>query len=245
MNPELTDKIERYLNNEMQPQERDDFELELASDEELKRSLELYRGIDTTMSATTKEKELRQSLQQMNREYFAEGGNIKQGRFKKWLAIAASVLVIVFGAVYFLSSGKSSAEELYAEFARPAPLNIQMRGNTTDSLAQEAASAFNKKDYPKARTLLEEYIKLQPADVQMEFALGICYVETAEYARAEGIFAKQVSARTAFAEAAAWWLGLCWLKIKDYPQCKSYLERIPQTSPYYTRARELLEKLPE
>jgi len=244
MRPELTEKIERYLNNEMQPQERNDFELQLSSDEELRNSFELYRSIDTTMNATAKEKELRQSLQQMNRKYFAEAGNVKQGRFKKWLAAAAAVLVIVFGAVYFLSSGKPSAEKLYAEFAQPPALNIQMRGTATDSLAQKAATAFNSKNYSDALPLIRAYIEQQPHDIQMTFSEAICYLETGKYKEAESRFSAFLISQTAYAETAKWWLALSSLKQNDFSKCRNTLNLITQTSPYYARAKELLEKLP-
>jgi len=244
MSPELTEKIERYLNNEMQPQERADFELQLSADEALRNSLELYRSIDTTMSVSTKEKELRQSLQQMNRRYFAEGSNVKQEQFKKWLAVAAAVLVIIFGAVYFLSPGKSSAEKLYAEFAQPPALNIQMRGTATDSLAQKAAAAFNSKNYSEALPLIRAYIEQQPHDIQMTFSEAICYLETGKYKEAERRFLAFLISQTAYAETAKWWLALSSLKQNDYSKCRDTLNLITQTSPYYTRAKELLGKLP-
>ncbi len=245
MNPEITEKIESYLNDEMQPEERRDFELQLATDIELQKSFELYNSINKTMSATPNENELNETLQQMNRKYFAGGSKLRQGSYKKWKAAAAAVIVIDFGAVYFLSSGKPSAEKLYAEFAQPPALNIQMRGTATDSLAQNAAASFNKKEYNTAKPLLQQYVQLQPENMQMEFSLAVCYLETGNYSQAELAFSAIALTQSAYKETAKWWLALSSLKQNDYGKCRDALNLIPQTSPYYTRAKELLGKLPD
>lgn len=248
MNETELEKIGKYLDNEMTPQERSEFELQIANDDDLRTYIQLYSSIDKTMSmenASPKENELRQTLQQMNRKYFAEGGKVVQGSFKKWLAIAASVIILVTAGIYFLSSGKTSPEKLYAQFANHDALNIQLRGNKTDSLAQNAAIAFNKRSYAEALPLLEQYISLQPDDIQMKFSLAVSYLETGNYNAADTIFSNIASGPTAYAATAQWYMALSALKQNNIVKCRTTLNSIPETSSFITKAKELLGKLPD
>ena len=247
MNPEIIDKIEQYLNDEMQPQERTDFERELQNDEELKNNFDLYKSINNTMKAEEvieDENELAKTLQQLNRKYILPGSRVKQGNFRKWMAAAAAVLILVFGSIYFLSDKNMSAEKLYASYAQHAPVKIQLRGNTTDSLAGMAADKFNNKQYYEALPLLQQYVKQQPDDIHMVFSLGISYLEMNRFNDAQQIFSVIAAGQTAYSETANWYLALIALKQKDIEKCRSILKGIPKTSAWFTKAKELLEKLP-
>ncbi|MBP6023762.1 tetratricopeptide repeat protein [Ferruginibacter sp.] len=248
MEEALLQKIDQYLHNELPPHERTAFELQIAGNNELRNYIQLYTAIDKTMQAkntSPNENELRQTLQQMNRKYFTEGGIVKQGSFKKWLAIAASVIIVVTVGIYFLFPGKPDAEKLYAQFAKHDALNIQLRGNKTDTIAQSAAVVFNKKEYTAALPLLQNYVQLQADDIQMKFSLAICYMEIGKYNEADTIFKNIASGQTAYAVTAQWYQALSALKQKDYRQCRAVLNAIPASSSYAAKAKELLEALPD
>jgi tetratricopeptide (TPR) repeat protein len=245
MKPEIIEKIEQYLNDEMPPQQRNDFELQLLSDEELRNNFELYRSINTTMSALPNENELRHTLQQMNEKYFADGAVVKNPPFKKWLAIAASFILIIAATFYFILINKPSAEKLYAEYAQHTALNIQLRGSAADSLAQKAATAFNNKDYSNALPLLDKYLQQQPDDIQMKFATAISYLETGKYSEAQKIFTAIASGQTAYTDAAKWCLALTALKQNDFTGCRTNLNNILPSSAYAAKAKQLLNKLQE
>jgi hypothetical protein len=245
MKAETVEKIEQYLNDEMTPQERKDFERQLSTDDELRDEFNLYNSINNTMSATPNENELRQTLQQMNQKYFAEGTAVKKGAFNKWLSIAASVILITAISLYFILTSKPSTEKLYSDYAQHTPLNIQMRGTASDVIAQKAATAFNNKNYSTALPLLEMYLQQQPEDIQMKFAAAVCYLETENYTAGEKIFTSIANGQTAYAEAAKWYLALMALKQQDLVKCRRILSSISNTSLYFTKATALLEKLPD
>ena len=245
MKPETIEKIEQYLNDEMSPPERKDFEQQLAADEELRNDLKLYNDINSTMSALPNEDALRQTLQQMNRRYFAGEAIVKKGTFKKWLAIAASLIFIIAVSFYFLMRSTPSAEKLYAQFAQHDILNTQLRGTAIDSLGQQAANVFNDKDYNKALPLFGKYLQQHPNDVQMKFSEAICYLETGKPGEAEKMFTAIANGQTAYTEIAKWYLALTALKENDLTKCRNSLNGISKTSPYFTKAKELLKQLPE
>ncbi len=245
MKPETIAIIEQYLNDEMTPQERKNFEQQLSADEHLRNDFELYNNINATMSASPNENELRQTLQQMNEKYFTSDAVVKKGSFKKWLAVAASLIFIIAVSFYFLMKNTPSAEKLYAQFAQHTNLNIQLRGTAADSLAQQAATIFNNKDYTNALPLLQKYLQQQPDDIQMKFSEAICYLETGKPAEAEKIFTTVAGGQTAYTETAKWYLALTALKENDLTKCRTALTAIPNTSPYFTKAKALLEELPD
>jgi len=247
MNETDLEKTEQYLNNEMSPAERKEFELQIARDEELRNYIQLYNSIDHTMKAENTspgENELRQTLQQMSKKYFAGEGNVKQGSFKKWMAIAASVIILVSTGIYFLFQNKPTAENLYARYAQHDAVNIQLRGTADDSLAQSAANKFNGQHYAEALPLLQQYLIIQPGDVQMKFTEAICYMELNRFKDAATVFSELASGNSAYAAAAQWYQALLALKEKDLPKCRSILNSIPQSSSFFTKAQELKGKLP-
>lgn len=248
MNPELIDKIERYLNDEMEPQERTGFELQLQTDEALQNELQVYSKIDKTMKKdeiSEQEKELARTLEKLNQKYILQGAKVRSGNFKKLLAAAAAVLVIVLGSVYFLSKETQSAEKLYAAYAEHPALQTQLRSNKADSLAGIAAEKFNTKNYYEALPLLQQYLQLQPEDIQMRFSEGICQLELDNFSDAENIFNAVAAGKTGYAEPAKWYLALTALKQKDIGKCRKQLKNIAKDSPYFTKAGELLKKLPD
>jgi hypothetical protein len=62
---------------------------------------------------------------------------------------------------------------------------------------------------------------------------------------AEQIFSSIATGQTAYTETANWYLALTALKQKDIVKCRSLLNSIPQTSAWFTKAKTLLEKLPD
>ena len=82
------------------------------------------------------------------------------------------------------------------------------------------------------------------ASGEMNFALAECYLETGNYSDANNIFLNISNGQTAYAEQAKWYLALSALKQKDYTQCRNYLLNIPPSSPYFSKAKQLLQKLP-
>lgn len=247
MNETDLEKAEQYLDNSMPDAERTEFELRIAADEELRNYVQLYSSIDKTMrteNTSPGENELRQTLQQMGKKYFAGEGNVKQGSFKKLLAIAASVILVISVGIYFFMQSKPDAEKLYAQFAQHDPVNIQLRGSADDSLAQLAAGKFNAKQYYEALPLLQQYLAKQPGDVQMKFSEAICYMELNKNKEAYAVFSELASGSTAYAAAAQWYQALLALREKEFTKCRGILNSIPSSSSFFKKAQELKEKLP-
>ena len=245
MKPEDLELIEQYLSGDLSPEQQRHFEERLSMDSELRNNLNLYNSIHKTMKEEDplpNENELLQTLKQLNGKYFTT--NVRQGFFKKWMAVVAAAAIIIMGGIYFLLPSKTSSEQLYAQFAQHNPLNIQSRGNRTDTIAQKAAIEFNKKNYRDALPVLEQYVQLQPLDIQMNFTLAECYLETGNYNDANRIFSSIANGQSAYMEAAKWYLALSALKQKDYTKCRNNLQNIPASSPYFSKAKELLQKLP-
>lgn len=247
MNEAELEKAGQYLDNEMSPGERKEFELQIANNAELLNYIQLHTSIDHTMkteNSSPGENELRQTLQQMGKKYFAGEGNVKRGGFKKWLAIAASVIIVVSAGIYFWIQSKPPAEKLYAQFAQHEAINIQLRGVADDSLVQLAADKFNGKHYYEALPVLQQYLAKQPTDIQMRFSEAICYMELNKNKEADAIFSELASGNSAYSAAAQWYQALLALKQKDITKCRSILISIPQSSSFFAKAQELKGKLP-
>lgn len=247
MNEEMLALTDRYLQHEMTPEERRDFELRMQNDEDLARFVTMYRGIDSTMNAekpSTGETQLRQTLQELGAHYFTGKARVKQGSFRRWWTVAAAALLLVSAGVYYFLFTSPSADELYATYAKHETLDIRLRGQSEDSLAQQAADAFNAQQYKDALPLLQESLGKYPDDVQLKFAEAICYMELNEYQEASVMLDSLASGTSAYADAARWNRALLALKQKQIDQCRTILSQIPVSSAYYEEAVALKNKLP-
>ena len=114
--------------------------------------------------------------------------------------------------------------------------------SSADNLSQ-AEHAFNTGDYAAAATALESYLQNKPDNAEARYFLGICYLETSQYGRAESIFRELSDGDSAYKNEGLWYLALATLRQDDRDRARKYLLQIPEGSDRYGQARELLGKM--
>lgn len=237
--------IEQYVSGELSGPELRDFEQRLQQDESLRREVSLHKTAEAHLRQhfrnREKEEALAAQLQSISSEFFREEkksepkGRIVSLRRTVALTIAAAAAVILL----VWAPWQSSLYERYA--THPVAAFTQM-SSSAGNLPQ-AEHAFNAGDYAAAAAALESYLKNKPDNAEARYFLGICYLETGQYGRAEVIFRELSEGDSAYKNEGLWYLGLTALRQDDRGRAREYLLQIPAGSDRYGQARTLLGEM--
>lgn len=254
MATELYTKIEDYLDDALDDQERQAFEAEVRTDPALAQQLAVVREtrqrLITQWANEPAETDLLETLQKIGSEHFKSGAGSGQtgagGRLFRlppgWWAAAAAVAATVIAAWFFLRP--PSNERLYAQYGAFPEADFTVRGDspaTNDLSAAEAA--FNRKDYAEALNLLQAYLAGHPEDAQARLHAGLCHLELKQYPEATAIFSEIGGSKNVWADEANWFLALTYLRQDKRNESARILKLIPQSSGRYEQAAELLSRI--
>jgi hypothetical protein len=248
--------IEDYLSGKMSQAERSAFESALTTDKELATAFRLYQVIETHMSDQAKYEEettaLTKTLQSLGEKYLAEEageqrrprtgqqrepriGQKRQlrighrNRMTRPVMLAAACLVLALAAYLFFANRPSSPRQLAARYTSEQLLHIsQTMGGPADSL-QQAITAYNDGDYPKALALLESLEKTDPSKSDVLKYTGLACLATQNYDKALGSFMELAGRKGLYSNPGKFLAALTLLqrnKEGDIPRAKQLLQEV-------------------
>lgn len=242
------DRIDQYHTGELSTGDRQNFERELGSNDELRQAEELYRLSLSALDYGVEES-LRSDLKKWEKEgnRAASGGRIislRRGLFI--LSAAAAVLLLVFFARPFLMPAPSG-DELFASYYE-APTESTMRGGAVPQNALTAGkTALAEESYADAVHGFARIPEGDPLYVEAQFYLGHALVGLKNFSAAKKAFEVAANSNeTKFKEKGEWYALLACLKAKQWDAaCESKLKTIAQdeNSSFVKEARELLKKM--
>ncbi len=246
MNEELYEKIEAFLNGEMDQEARLQFEKQLNANTALQEQVALYKDLQETLTASfankTKEEALSATLTALGAEQNRPGAKVVPMRGRRtWMAAAAIILLAVVSIFIINNNPDRTPQQLYASFAVYPQLS-GTRGNN-DSLFSAAVSLYNNKNYHAAIPLLQRYLATDSTDTETRLAYYASLVETGNYAEAMQGLEKISATENVFTNQAKWYTALCLLKQDKKEDCKAVLLTIPEGTDTYKQAHELLGAL--
>jgi len=153
-----------------------------------------------------------------------------------WAAAASIILILTF---FFILRQNGPT---YSDFAHYEPLVLASRGDA-DQLKHSAEQSFNSKEYEKAAFYLEELLKLQPENPQIQIYWALSLIETDNYDKGDSLLLHAVRTESLYAQNARWYLALSYLKQDKVKACKAQLKKIKQGDLHYQEAMELLDEL--
>lgn len=123
-NERTYEKIQKYLDNELDEEDRLAFESEMASDLELAREVNLNRDLKIFLSDSP-ENDLRKSLQILNNRVVEE----PKGKGGKWKYLFFVIALLIVGGRFFINSDsadtekKDAQDEIMEELSEPESKN--------------------------------------------------------------------------------------------------------------------------
>jgi hypothetical protein len=237
--------IARYAEGEMTAEERSAFEAALASDESLQQQLALYQEVHGSLqqhfNGDDQRHQLQHTMQSLRGEFFSAGSQpAKVIPFKRYLRSAVAVAAILIAVIIIWQPWKPNLFNKFSETSMAGPAE---RGNAADTILQQAANAFNEKDYTRAASVLQQVKQQDTANSFVNFYYGVALLQTDHLPQAREIFNQLYAGQSAFKFEAAFYQALGYLKENNKTVCKEWLQKIPADASNYNKAQELLMKL--
>ncbi len=241
------DMINRYLEGEMNAEELKAFELQMQQDADMQNEVELTRDVFSTLKIKLQpgenEKKLRYSLQEINSEFFSKKS--KQAKIvsvnrRRWMTAVAAIFIMALLLTVWQPWKKEDLYQQYAALQMPA---VAERGTTTDNLLKSAVENFNDKKFEKAIPAFEEVLKDSNQNTFVQYYYSIALLQNNQIEKSRALLAQLYNGVSLFKYDAAFYMALSYLKEKNKPVCKEWLNKIPADAGPYNKAQELFKKL--
>lgn len=259
----ITEKIEQYLNGELQGTARTEFERAMQTDDALAKDVAaydtLFKGFKGLQMQEKKNQVLAWQKEQAGRLTKLDTGNntaapvgVKRMNTRRRFlsfALAASILVAVFGLGLWWSSTQVSTPELIAGLVE-VPKELAESRSTSNEVIGELAkgkAAFQQKQYGAAAQHFGAIADSSAQFTKAQYFLGHTYFQKKDYSQAATAFSKVASLKSPLLqEDAEWMTALAYLMSDNTAQKgKQTLSPILQNKnhKYHKQAAELKLKL--
>ena len=238
------DIISRYLDGEMNAEEKKAFEEQLQRDAALQKEVDLYREVNETLKMKLHPDEnelaLLNSMEEMRGEYFKPVAKVVPFKqLRRWIA-AAAVVVVLFGTLLIIAPWK---KDLYRQYAYIEMPPAAQRGIPADSLLRQATENFNNKKFAEALPSFEAILKEDPQNSFAHYYYAIALLESGQIEKSRNELAGLYDGASFFKYEAAFYMALGYLKEKNKEKCGEWLNKIPADANIYSKAQKLLKKL--
>jgi predicted Zn-dependent protease len=239
------EEIALYVNGDMTGADQQQFEQLLQRDKTLQDHVQQHRevlaALRTRLAPDAQDQALKQTLGSLNEEYFghAEDKIRPVGVYIKWACAAAAIAIILIISLFH----PWRQNDLYTEYATLQMVTAAERGDHTDTLLQQAATAFNSRQYGLAQKDLEVAYRLEPDNALVQFYYAVSLVETGDHKTGQPLLEHVYNGNSVFKYDAAYFLALSYLKINNKNTCRQWLEKIPAGTNRYAQAQSLMSLL--
>lgn len=226
--------ISRYLNGELDGDERQVFEGRLSGDETLRQKVAEVNGLILGV----KEANLALELD----SFHGDIASVKSvPMYRRWWAAASVALLVLIGAWWVWVSAPSD-ERLYQAYFEP-DMGLPVTMSATDTIGYafyDGMISFKERNYADALTKWEELTTIHQDSDTLRYFNGVAYMGLDQTDKAiEQLLAVASERQSKFYESATWYLALCYLRKGDEKTAASLLKRISNRG----QALELLKKL--
>ena len=212
-NKDNSERIERFLREQMSPEENDAFLNDLKNDKDLREEAQMM----ALMIKEMKEEQARQS-EKLTEDVLAEEKKVKKAKtisMVRWPLSIAAMFILIFGAT-LLWNRQSDTDALFTEYYSSYTLQGESRGSDSE-VEKELAMLFNQVGTEKdISTVIDKLQKIYDSvDSEYEYSL--------------------------YANDIAWYLALAYLKDNKPDKAKELLK--PLAANGHEKAIALIKEL--
>lgn len=166
----------------------------------------------------------------------------------KWMAVAATVLLLVGVSVYIFQDKKTPEQQLFATYFSPrVHPDAPMRGESTASLEEtemKAMYAYEAEDFKKSVNYYEVLVNEYPKSSKHALFLSISYLGVNNPQKAINVLSRLNNVDESYKTDIAWYLALAYLKNNERNAARIILEKLALEDSFYSEsAREILNAL--
>lgn len=255
MNDEKLLTVARYLEGDMEVQEKESFEAQLQSDKELQSLFAAYQNIHKTLkmriAADQEDAQVEATLASLNKQYFKNEASIadisveRNGKpvkvvpltsYIKWFSVAAVLIIGLFVWAPW-------SADLYEKYAISKHMSVAERSEVQADILDKAAARYNSEDYAGARSLLEKEYQAKPENSMVAYYYGLTLIETGNQEGARTVLTKLYEGESVFQYDAAYAIALSYIKQRNHQEAMGWLAKIPQGTTNYAKAKKLTREL--
>jgi len=232
--------IEMYLDGVLEGEELKSFEERLQVEKELSATFEEHQQMRTFLQHRESRNQLKKNISKISATTVDEkSATIRPIYSRPWFRVAS---IAAAAALILFIMQPWQQGDIYNQYAIHKTLSLSERGASELDISKTEID-FNSKKYIEALPSLEKYVETYPENSQAKLFLGICYLETNNFEKANAIFSNLASGQTSFQNDGQWYLALLAIKQKDNNTAKKYLESISSDSSYFDKAQKILSKI--
>jgi hypothetical protein len=199
-NKDNSERIERFLREQMSPEENEAFLNDLKNDKDLREEAQMM----ALMIKEMKEEQIKQS-EKLTEDVLAEEKQAKKARIismVRWPLSIAAMFILIFGAT-LLWNRQSDTDALFTEYYSSYTLQGESRGGDSE-VEKELAVLFNQVGTEKdISTVIDKLQKIYDSvDSEYEYSL--------------------------YADDIAWYLALAYLKVDKPEKSKELLKPLAE-----------------
>lgn len=237
-------QIEDYLLERLTNKEAQEFEEEMAHDDELKQQVDLYRELKEAILEEDVVN-LRKQLAIARNEVLKE----KKGGLSNLLKVAA-VLVVMSAATFFLWKVYDSPTNLFDKYYARYDVPSTSRGNepAAYSIQNEIVEHYRSGKLNLAIPELQNYVNTRPEDQVGRLMLASAYLENNKPANAESLLESTIERYPdgLYTETAEWYLCLAYINQAKYNEAFIIANKIKVNGgKYASKAKEINDYLTE
>ncbi len=214
MKKEEFELLERFIDNDLNPEERSAVKKLIALDPNLSKELKLR--IDVNKALMEKDiMKLRSDLRMIHAaSQKSRSGKVLQLVTRNWhLAAASIVIFIMIGSFLLTNLNNTSSDRIYEKYYALEDAVITSRsGNIENSQLSIALDKFQNKEFVEAIALLSPMDENQMA----QYYLGLSFMEMEQFSDANQSFQKLLDQKdNIFIDQVKWYKALCLLKMNE------------------------------
>lgn len=244
--------IQRYFDFELSDEELERVEGKMLQDEQFLEDMQLYKSMDQFV-------EIQYPALPEEPTVHLEGTKVvdlkpkKKVRSRKWMSLAAALVLLVVSAVVFLlflppTASTDLAQTYWTDTNKVVFSGLksdQPTNSNTVSLLQQASIAYSNQNYQATLAILNPITETDALFSSANLLRGEAFFELEQYQAAVDAFQEVIDAeQSSYRDIAYWLQALAHLKTDNTNAARSNLAFIvEQRYAKATAAEELLEKL--
>ena len=207
-------QIEAYFKGDLNQQERKKLEEKMKTNKEFAQEVELYKDIEGAIRLNSN-KVLKKQLNEIHDRVVDQKPQAKVRTLSTYRIglIAASIALLLFAGYWFLNTGTTSTDELFAANYELYDWSTDTRGSETTSF-QSLNDLYQNGEFQQFINEVNALNIDSNTDPELVMALGCAYLETGTYDKAISTF-KHVETNAFIGEEAQFNIALSHLKSND------------------------------
>ncbi len=238
----IMERMDQYLFDIMSSEEKKEFEADLASDPGLREAFDAHKSMIFSVEAAG----VKDDLSKIIANQKSQKSSAKTISFNRtWIAVAASVVILV-GAFYLFNTTRSTAGgELYAEFYTVDPGLPTLMGTSDDPRFAEAMVKYKQGEYRTALAEFDLMMNDHNSNDTLLFYRGLCHLELDQPEVSINLFDQIDPVSSIWAPKAQWYQAMAHLRQDNLDEAKTMINQIVQNPNhrFYQSAKALQNRL--